>query len=503
MAGEKERVTDTATAQKEAAEDAKLIKDSDPATSYQAFKDEVESMERAGVDEGVRRAYRSALADELEGSTMNRLVIDFLNEEGNERFKNKDGVITLGKVGASNNDGASDLDRMMLPQVMMNFDDIAASRRRDGRGGYGDAPGITAGDVEAYTAAQDKRDELAGFAASNKEDGYNALLDPKFILNWDRVDIRGNWIGSGRDGITDRDAIEDYLNDANTAEGIDKDRYPAEFVDKMQQLYDNWDTPEVKAMTIGGQGNKISLDSIAKGLGYESLEDARKQQAAAPEVEEEAATETEEAETSEVTVKYEDGKLERTFNFDAEKKLTGYSETRDGVTTNFEITDEFGNAVNAETGEKMGRIHVDPITGKTTIHAEGKDEVVETPDAPPEQETVAQTAEQTDFSIEDLSAASTQQAGQGYWQVAEKVLEATKTEESTEDTRAQNIVLMRALQMQHKQQGGALGQHKFIANESDLAKLNANIDAYIEQNPSFAKYKESLHKRLALVEAAS
>ena len=502
MAGEKERVTDTATAQKEAAEDAKLIKEGDSSkSSYQLFKDEVEAMERSGVDESVRRQYRSALKDEL-GSEMDRVVIDFLNSEDAADLKNKNGAFTLGQIGAMNNDDATDVQRALLPQVMLRFDDIAGTVRNDGQGRYGSAPGISERDLEQYTANQDKRDELAGFAATNKEDGYNTLLDRKFMLNWDAVDIRGNFIGNGKDGLTDRDAIEDYLNDANTAEGINKDRYPAEFVEKMQQLYDNWDTPEVKAMTVGGRGDKISLDSIAKGLGYESLEDAREQQEEAPEVEEETS-ETDEAETSEVSVKYEDGKLERTFNFDAEKKLTSYSETRDGVTTNFKITDEFGNAVNAETGEKMGRIHVDPITGKTTIHAEGKDEVVETPDAPPEQETVAQTTEQTDFSIEDLSAASTQQAGQGYWQVAEKVLEATKTEESAEDTRAQNIVLMRALQMQHRQQGGALGQHKFIANDTDLAKLNANIDAYIEQNPSFAKYKESLHKRLALVEAAS
>jgi hypothetical protein len=499
MAGEKERVTDTATAQKEAAEDAKLIKEGDSSkSSYQLFKDEVEAMERSGVDESVRRQYRSALKEQL-GTEMDRVVIDFLNSDDAADLKNKNGAFTLGQIGAMNNDDATDVQRALLPQVMLRFDDIAGTVRNDGQGRYGSAPGISERDLEQYTANQDKRDELAGFAATNREDGYNTLLDRKFMLNWDAVDIRGNFIGNGKDGLTDRDAIEDYLNDANTAEGIDKDRYPAEFVEKMQQLYDNWDTPEVKAMTVGGRGDKISLDSIAKGLGYESLEDAREQQAEAPEVEEETA-ETEEAETSEMTLKYEDGKVERTFTFDADQQMTAFSETRDGKTTSYKVDPEHGEATNAETGEAFGRVHVDRVTGNVTIHETDKEEVMVKPDTPPEQETVAQT----DLKIEDFSAAATQQAGQGYWQVAENVLEATKSaEESAEDTRAQNIVLMRALQMQHRQQGGGLSQHKFIANESDLAKLNANIDAYIEEHPSFAKYKESLHKRLAMVEAAS
>lgn len=496
MAGEKERVADSETAQNEAAEDAKLIKEGDPSkTSYQLFKDEVESMEREGVDEGLRREYRIALKKEL-GDEMDRVVIDFLSDKDSDRLKSKDGTFTPQKFGGLYSDEASDLDRTILPEVMLRFDDLAAANKRDGQGGYGNAVGITARDVDSFTAAQQKRDDMAKFAEANKEAGIGTLLDPKFALNWDKIDVE-NQIFKGRDGKASKQGIDDYLARADRAEGREKDRYPADFIDKLRKLSDDWDTPEIKALTEKGQGRLISLESIAKGLGYKSLDSYRE---SGPAVEKETASASAESETKTMTRKYEGGAVERAYTFDADKKLTAFTETRDGKTTSYKVEPEHGEATNTETGESFGRVHVDSITGNVTIHETGKDEVMVKPDAAPQQETVLQK----DLKIEDLSAAATQQAGQGYWQVAEKVLEATKNAETNpDDTRAQNIVLMRALQMQHRQQGGHLGQHKFIANQTDLAKLNENIDAYINENPSFAKYKESLHKRLQMVKAVS
>jgi hypothetical protein len=514
MSGEKERVTDSKTAKVEAAEDAKLIKEGDPdKTSYQLFRDEIDSMQRSGVSEDLRKEYRVALKSALGEDEMNRVVIDFLNDKDSAEFKNKDGAFTTQKFGGLYVDEASDVDKLLMPAVMRRFDDFSAYDQRDSRSPYGgNSDGITARDLTKITAEQQEKDDNAKFAKANNEAGYTNLLKGEFTTHFDRVDVEGQAIFKGNDGKASKRGIDSYLREADAAEGPEKRRYPQEFVKTLRQLSDNWDSPEVQAMTVNGDGRYITLDSIARGCGYKNAETFRNQAEKAGSEQSDKvksafdSAKTEKVETSEMTLKYEGGKVERTFTFGADKKMIGYSEKRDGVTTNFKVDPKFGDATNSETGAAAGRIHLDPISGKVTINEIGRQEYTEKPDAPPEQKTASptETVAQTDTKIADLAAASTQQAGQGYWQVAEKVLEATKgAEENAEDFRAQNIVLMRALQMQHKQHGGQLAQHKFIANQSDLAKLNENIDAYIEQNPTFAKYKESLHKRLALVEAAS
>jgi len=506
MAGEKERVTDSATAKQEAADDAKLIKEGDPAkTSYELFRDEIDSMQRSGVSEELRREYRVALKEALGKDEMDKVVIDFLNDEDSAGFKNKDGNFTAQKFGGLYIDEATDVERMLMPAISNRFDDFTAAHKHDSRSPYaGNADGITARDLEKLTADQQAKEDSVRFAKSNREAGYTSLLKEEFAIHFDKVDVENQAIFKNHDGRAGKAGIDSYLAEADAAEGPQKHRYPKEFVEKLRQLSDNWDTPEVKALTEGGKGRYITLDSIAQGSGFANAETYRQKQAEAkPEQEEEVVSAADsaesepEVETSEMTLKYDGGAVERTFTFGADKKLAAFTETRDGKTSSYKVDPEHGEATNTETGEAFGRVHVDSVTGNVTIHETGKEEFMAKPDTPPEQE-------KEELTIESLTAASTQQAGQGYWQVAENVLEATQVaEESAEDTRAQNIILMRALQAQHRQQGGQLGQHKFIASQSDLAKLNENIDAYIEQNPSFAKYKESLHKRLALVEAAS
>jgi len=514
MSGEQERVTDSKTAKVEAAEDAKLIKEGYPdKTSYQLFRDEIDSMQRSGVSEDLRKEYRVALKSALGEDEMNRVVIDFLNDKDSAQFKNKDGTFTTQKFGGLYVDEASDVDKLLIPAVMRRFDDFSVYDQHDSRSPYGgNSDGITARDLTKITAEQQEKDNNAKFAKANKEAGYTNLLKPEFTTHFDNVDIEGQAIFKDTDGRASKRGIDSYLREADEAKGPEKHRYPQEFVKTLRQLSDNWDSPEVQAMTVNGDGRYITLDSIATGCGFANAETYRQRVSqAGPEQTDKVksafdSAKTEKVETGKMTLQYDGGKTERTYTFDAEKKLTAFTVTRDGKTTSYKVDPKFGDATDTETGAAAGRFHLDPISGKVTINEIGRQEYTEEPDAPPEQKTGSptETVAQTDTKIAALAAASTQQAGQGYWQVAEKVLEATKgAEENAEDFRAQNIVLMRALQMQHRQHGGQLGQHRFIANQSDLAKLNENIDAYIEQNPTFAKYKESLHKRLALVKAAS
>ncbi len=197
---------------------------------------------------------------------------------------------------------------------------------------------------------------------------------------------------------------------------------------------------------------------------------------------------------SSVTLKY--GDVERTFTLNGKKQLTGYTEKKGNATSTFSVDPATGLAKNNESNEPAGNVSFDAATGKFTNNFKGENnKVTQMPDLPPQR--------QGDLKNKALLEAATQHSGQGYWQVADEMLKKTKgADDKPEDSTAENIILMRALQLQHKQQGGQLGNHKFLSSQSDLAKLNENIDAYIQQHPSFAKYKEALHKRLAMVEAS-
>jgi hypothetical protein len=201
-----------------------------------------------------------------------------------------------------------------------------------------------------------------------------------------------------------------------------------------------------------------------------------------------------ETEPTTITLKY--GEVERTYTLNANKQLTGYTEKKGNVVSKFSVNPDTGLVTNTATNESPGNVTFDATTGKLTNNFKGENsKVTETPDAPPQAES--------DIKNKALLSAAKQRSGQGYWQVAEEMLKATKGENDTaESTRAENIILMRALQLRHKEQRGNLREHIFVKSQSDLAKLNEDIETYVKQHPSFAKYKEALQKKLAKVEAS-
>lgn len=108
-----------------------------------------------------------------------------------------------------------------------------------------------------------------------------------------------------------------------------------------------------------------------------------------------------------------------------------------------------------------------------------------------------------DFKKSKLSTLAKQETMQGYWHVGAKLLKESPVEkESPQETSRQNIILMRALQHLHKQQGGKLGGHEFLASQKDFDNLKAEIDKYAQSRSERTRASaEVLKKRLEKLKA--
>ncbi|MBX9951538.1 MAG: hypothetical protein K2Y39_20375 [Candidatus Obscuribacterales bacterium] len=119
----------------------------------------------------------------------------------------------------------------------------------------------------------------------------------------------------------------------------------------------------------------------------------------------------------------------------------------------------------------------------------------------PEEKTPVQSIEE--FKKSKLSVLAKQETMQGYWQVGAKLLKESPAEKETpQETSRQNIILMRALQNLHRQQGGKLGGHEFLASPKDFDSLKSEIDKYAQSRSERTRASaEALKKRLEKLRA--
>jgi len=170
-----------------------------------------------------------------------------------------------------------------------------------------------------------------------------------------------------------------------------------------------------------------------------------------------------------------------------DKDGKGYM-TRDSIAKGCGYSGGYSEYVEKYKQEKSGKDEYRPDTSQ-------RERIVKDPTKQIEKSLVPPVE---DFRKTKISALAKQETMQGYWQVGAKLLKESPVEkESPQETSRQNIILMRALQQLHKQQGGKLGGHEFLATSKDYENLKTEIDKYAQSRSERTRASaEALKKRL-------
>lgn len=170
-----------------------------------------------------------------------------------------------------------------------------------------------------------------------------------------------------------------------------------------------------------------------------------------------------------------------------DKDGKGYM-TRDSIAKGCGYPGGYPEYVEKYKQEKSNRIEIKPDTSQ-------RERIVK---EPLKQDEKALNQPIEDFKKTKLSVLAKQETMQGYWQVGAKLLKESPVErESPQETSRQNIILMRALQHLHRQQGGKLGGHEFLTSTKDFDNLKLEIDKYSQSRSERTRASaEALKKRL-------
>lgn len=347
MAGENERVKDIASATTEAKNDADAIKSAgSPEESYKRFKQEIDDLEKNITDKSLREQYRNELAKSMD-SDLNVMLVQYLkdSETGGKLRDTTTGEITARSIDtravalATGKRDGSELDKLMLPELSIAFDDIRNANKYD-RGSF-NSDNITSQDLDSFLSTYESNVKKKAAVESNKQSGYaDVLLDPNNSRAFTDAE-KSFW--SGEDGRMSQSNIDSFVAEAERYQGPDKEGlYPSKFVEKLKQISANWNSAEVN--TLKDENGYLTRDSIALGSGFESYADflAKRQAVTKP-------SEVVGKDTFEL-VAYNDSI--RTFKINEQKHLVSFTETKNGVTNEFKVDDK--GQVTDQSGKLVG-----------------------------------------------------------------------------------------------------------------------------------------------------
>lgn len=354
MAGENERVKDNTSASTEAKNDADAIKKAgSPDESYKRFKQEIDDLEKNVTDKSLREQYRNELTKAM-GSDLNVMLVQYLKdpENGGKLKDATTGEITARSVDtkavalATGKRDGSELDKLMLPELSISFDEIRNANKND-RGSF-NSENITSRDLDSFLSSHESNVKKKAAVESNKQSGYaDVLLDPNNSRAFTDAE-KSFW--SGEDGRMSQSNIDNFVAEAEKYQGPDKEGlYPAKFVEKLKQISANWNSEEVN--TLKDANGYLTRDSIASGSGYDSYADFLAKRQSAPKSSEVVGKESFEL------VTYNDSI--RTFKINEQKQLVSFTETKNGVTSEYkvddkgQVTDKSGNLVGSGANFNM------------------------------------------------------------------------------------------------------------------------------------------------------
>ncbi len=496
-------VTNTDTANEEAKNDADAIKGKKTGKeAYEAFKAEIDDIQQNVKDESLRKQYRDKLTSEL-GVDVKRMLSSYLQdkETGGKMRDATTGEVTEKSVDKRikavyvYGTEANEVDKVLLPQVDINFDELKDKDLNDGSSSqFRNDRGITTRDLEAVDKKETAENELRGNVKLNKDGKFaETLLDPSQGRTFDELD-QANQFFNGTDGHVSKGDIDKFIKNAENYKGADKEqRYPKDYLEKLGFITTNWNTPQVEAMKQNGY---LTRNSIAKGCGYESdanfLANSGKSTETPDKVKENPQPTTDgKTSSSDQTVAYKDGT--RTFHLDKDNLLTGITLKRPDNSVEEYTVDKEGNVFNA--ADKTV-----PIATKATFDSKGdaKTFTYKTKDGDVSMSKVEET-KKSEINAAFLNAAKQDpKKQQGPWQVAEQMLGTTKGDEKeTETDRVRQTQLLTKV-LQGRLGNKPLKEHPFVTNSEDLGKLTNEITEYAKAHPDWraSKSAEALIKKL-------
>lgn len=197
-----------------------------------------------------------------------------------------------------------------------------------------------------------------------------------------------------------------------------------------------------------------------------------------------------------MTIKY-DGNIERTVEI-KDGKLSAYTQIENGKTSKYTVNPESGivtdvtdpNKPQVQTWRAGLSRNGDFVSTKSGQLVTEKALSLEKP-------ATEEKSTKTGF-FEN----ATQHTQQGYWQVAEKMIQ--NGDDKLKVSPTENTILMRALQRMHKKHPKEnLGGYKFVKNQNDMKELEDEINAYSNGKPAFKTAAPELIKKLSTMAQSS
>lgn len=489
-------VTNSDTANEEAKNDADSIKGKKTGKeAYEAFKAEIDDIQQNVKDESVRKQYRDKLTSEL-GADVKRMLSSYLQdkETGGKMRDATTGEVTEKSVDKRikavyvYGTEANEVDKVLLPQVDINFDELKDRNPNDGSNSrFKNDRGITTRDLEAADKQEAADNELKDSVKLNKDGKFaETLLDPSQGRTFDELD-QANQFFNGTDGHVSKGDVDKFIKNAENFQGADKEqRYPKDYLEKLSYISANWNTPQIEAMKQNGY---LTRNSIAKGCGYESdanfLANRGKTTEVQDKLKENTTTPTDgKTSTNDQTVVYKDGT--RTFHMDKDNLLTGITVKKPDNSVEEYTVDKERNVFNAS--DKTVPVATEAFFDSKS---DAKTFTYKTKEGDVSMSKVDETKKSEINPAFLNSAKQNPKKEQGPWQVAEQMLGTTKGEENETD-----IDRVRQTQLLTKVLQGRLGnkplkEHQFVTTSEDLGKLTNEITEYANAHPDWRASKSA------------
>lgn len=252
----------------EAKRDARQIQSATTTSdAYQLFIKEISGSQFA--NDALKAQYEENLVKSLNGD-MNGLMVEYLNDPRAGAVLKRNGQITRQSIADRENNGnLSAADKLFLPSLKLNFDNLRNGDTRD----YDkktNAFGITESDLRAQRSkTSNERYIWQATRPNNSEKIAESLLDPSRTRIFDQLETSDNGWFTGKDGKIAKGSIKEFLKKADKYQGPDRDfKYPPDMLEKLQFIHDSWDTPQIRLMRQKNGNGSMSRDSIAIGCGY-------------------------------------------------------------------------------------------------------------------------------------------------------------------------------------------------------------------------------------------
>jgi hypothetical protein len=369
MSGEKQLPKDAETAKVEAKNDADKIKGAgSPEDAYQQFRNELDELEKGGVDSKVRAVYRQQLKESL-GADIDKVIVGYIKDDSaGGKLKSPSGYVSKESVKdaiISQDFEVSDADKALPRLLLDNFSKIA-HKNADSSDQI-----ITTGDLKAtndeFAAQVEKGKSLNDIKGSK----VSALLDSTSDRLFDDVDTANQWT-STPDKVVSKNDVDRFLRENPNPGPSEKESYEA-----LKYIQAHWNDDIGKQLRGWDEGRReyrshMSKDSIAQALGYANCEDFRTKSKV--EVQKNQ-TPVDRDEVVKDTYKFTYGDAQREYRTNAAGQLVSYSETNGKTTSNFTV-DSKGTVRDITTGaEVKTNVNLNVQTGELKYHAKDGEKI--------------------------------------------------------------------------------------------------------------------------------